>query len=367
MNILKIREDTLKVKLRRECEYINIILKITNNCNLSCKYCYITNKRIDCDVNKIVKAIDSIALNHDKFLDICFHGGEPLLKFDLIKNIISVLETKEYLWRLSLSIQTNGTIISEEIINYLKSKNIGIGISLDGLAEDHNINRVFKNGIGTFDIIKNNLKFLIKKQVECGVLITLNNKNIKNIKTLIEFLNEYNIKFASFNHIITNNNELKINNEELFLMYKDLINYLKLINKYKEKSERLIIRNLQGMIFKVKDKNYRRDMCLCYPCGIGKNVLTIDVDGQLYPCDWLVGNQEYEIKSNNIKELLFETNFIDCACSDCDVNNYCSRGCICKKILLGIKEEELCSFYKKIYKYIEEKLNENENYFDEII
>lgn len=153
----------------------HLILITTEECNLRCKYCvysecYADKKTYSSKVMKketAFKAIDLFKQIHEEKVmrgyknqpKINFYGGEPLLNFNVIKDVIQYVndigfENVEYL------ITTNGTVMNDEIIDFLAKNNFLVSFSLDGDKFNHNRNRVSINGLNTHDrIIKNIIKY----------------------------------------------------------------------------------------------------------------------------------------------------------------------------------------------------------------
>lgn len=141
---------------------------VTEDCNLRCKYCYVTHK----SKNKVmkletaIKFIDYI-LEDTKFIKseaviLDFIGGEPLLEASLIDQICDYFKTKTYklrnqwYWNYKISISTNGVNYSDPCVQNLILKNegkISIGITIDGIKEKHDLQRVFPDGSGSYDIV----------------------------------------------------------------------------------------------------------------------------------------------------------------------------------------------------------------------
>lgn len=159
-----------------------LILVLTEQCNLRCEYCIYTDKYPDeigysnqemtFEIAK--KSIDLYADLHreraergiKKFPVISFYGGEPLLKFDLVKSITKY--AKKVLPNVNIYITTNGTLINEEIIDYFIENNVIVTFSLDGYKENHDRNRTFITGKPTFDIVIDNIRKLQLRKKELG-------------------------------------------------------------------------------------------------------------------------------------------------------------------------------------------------------
>ena len=145
------------------------LLSLTEKCNLRCTYCYynesqnercadMSDKVREASLRYILKK--TIEFKHD-FIAITFFGGEPLLRFDVILKSVDFLKELVEKYRselpenfeLRFAINTNGTLLTDEIMEYLKQERFLIYISLDGPASRHDISRRTVNNKGTFDAI----------------------------------------------------------------------------------------------------------------------------------------------------------------------------------------------------------------------
>ena len=157
-----------------------LTLGITEDCNLACKYCVYSDayeqtrnsSKRNMDFKTAKTAIDYYVsllkegqrYNPTRTQSVGFYGGEPLLNFPLIKKCVEYIEVEYPDWNFLYTLTTNGTLLNNEKMDFLMEKEFSIGISLDGPENEHNRNRVYKNGKGTFkDIMKN-----VKRLVNCG-------------------------------------------------------------------------------------------------------------------------------------------------------------------------------------------------------
>ncbi|MBL7095467.1 radical SAM protein [candidate division KSB1 bacterium] len=209
VNELKIRPmlpETEFYKKLANCSHI--ILVPTNQCNLRCKYCAFSGEY---EINRVhndetmnfriaKKSIDYFIslLKSNKRTSvkkrgaIGFYGGEPLIKFSLIKQCMEYVKTIGCEDIIFWNITTNGTLLTKEKVKYfMKFENIKIGISLDGPESEHDRHRVFRNGGGTFKSIMKNLKMInslnpefYKKHIHFQPLLP----RLNNPYHLLEFL-----------------------------------------------------------------------------------------------------------------------------------------------------------------------------------
>ena len=143
----------------------SVTLELTEKCNLRCKYCIygkdysdyrdFGNQEMSIDVAK--KSIDFLVEHHgDDEYHIGFYGGEPLLCFDMIKQIVSYAKEKCVNKPVYFSMTSNMTLMSKEMAEYFASiENFTIMCSIDGPEYIHDENRIYPDGKGTFkDAIK---------------------------------------------------------------------------------------------------------------------------------------------------------------------------------------------------------------------
>lgn len=161
----KYKEDYLKSNLK------GMVLQLTQNCNLKCRYCIFSGdtnlSRIHNAKNmpwEIAKKSIDFFVEHSKFsnvVDIGFYGGEPLLVFNLLKKCVLYINDALYDKNIHYKITTNGTIMNEDILSFIKNNNIELTISIDGPADIHNANRRYAfDGSGSFDTIIKNLLYM---------------------------------------------------------------------------------------------------------------------------------------------------------------------------------------------------------------
>ncbi len=180
----KINEKICSPSEKELIQYISIngfqqlTLSITEDCNLRCKYCSYSDayfytrehnkKRMSFSTAK--KAIDYYFTmfkkvwkrNPYKRPTIGFYGGEPLLNFKLVRESIEYINSKfpEFKEKMLYTITTNGTLLTESVIDYLVSNDVSIVVSLNGDKYEHDRLRIYKDGTGTFSVVIKNLQKL---------------------------------------------------------------------------------------------------------------------------------------------------------------------------------------------------------------
>ena len=156
----------------------SLILNITNDCNMRCKYCtfgdkypyaksYDKSKMSFYIMKKGMEYLFSHAKKSEKVY-ISFYGGEPLLYFDIIKKGIKYAKAlgQKYNKSIKFKITTNFTSVTKEMMQFFIENGVNLTISLNGPKEIHDRERIFKNGSGTFDVIMQNLRTLYRLSSE---------------------------------------------------------------------------------------------------------------------------------------------------------------------------------------------------------
>lgn len=153
-----------------------LILALTEQCNLNCKYCAYMPKYINSlngryklksmTVETAIKAINIFmrASKNNPYISIGFYGGEPLLKFDVIKFCVNYCNEKYPFSKIHFDITTNGLLLEkDEIINFLIENDFSITLSLDGPKDIHDRFRRTADNKPSFEMVINNIDKLYRK------------------------------------------------------------------------------------------------------------------------------------------------------------------------------------------------------------
>ena len=253
-------------------------LHITNDCNLRCKYCYIhkTHSNMpNCIIyQSIDKMLESCRKHNYSALTLMLVGGEPLMRFDTVKEIISYCLAKQGDIHVKYVIPTNGTLITPDIARYIVQNNISVGVSIDGLEQYHDKNRVRANGSGSYNDSMRGIDNLISEGLKPSVMVTVTEENLDGLPELTEFLINKKIFFRfSFERDTQSGNPAILNNEKhcieilqkCFEIMKDSLNSGKL-----------------GWRFQFGDVTFGRPCRRA--CAAGKNFFAIGQDGSIGSC-----------------------------------------------------------------------------------
>lgn len=325
-----------------------LTLMISQSCNLKCSYCYgkegrfgtngeyMSNEIAEQSIRHLVERIESLKLpksENPKYFLITFFGGEPLLNFELMKHVIEFVE-REYPNKVfSYTFTTNGTLFTEEIINYLRTKNVSILISLDGQKEIHDFNRVFSNGKGTFDKVMSNINLLKKNNMQFSVRATLSNKFFKYYESIANYfieLGAQQIFIGRLTNYDIDSNDFDINIEEL---KQDVKYATKYNNKIKDKILQGDYPDFIPFITILKRIHDATDTLIS--CGFMKGSTAVSYNGDLYPCHRFVGIDGFKfgnvysgLEETPIQNIVKKIDKVTVKCNNCWAKFICQRGCM---------------------------------------
>lgn len=176
-----------------------LTLAPTMKCNFICPYCYEVNKsypKMDRIIIDKIKLLFKEKSKDKKSLHISWYGGEPLLAFDIIKEL-SLAAIDTYGENYSSSMVTNGYLFDDKIIETLEELRINdIQITLDGPPEIHNKRRKLPNEEDTFFVILQNMQRILEltKNVHINIRINTDKENIKYVDEILSYLDQYQIR-----------------------------------------------------------------------------------------------------------------------------------------------------------------------------
>lgn len=311
-----------------------LTLELNNQCNLNCSYCYKgvkTNLFMNLKTTQeaIVYAVNAVQEQHrDKKLKINFLGGEPLISFDLIKEIVSFCEGYASQIIFSYTITTNGILLDKVIVDYLIEKKIRIKLSLDGDRYIHNLNRVNYYGGGSYDQIIEKFDLLCRYENLSQTYIQVSNVITKN---------NYQYLFSSIKHNLSkgfryldsgmdstenwDDNELAMVETKIL----DAIQYYIFFNI-----------NHEPVIWSFFDKIFyaTKPLQRLHSCGAGIVSIYVSPEGKVYPCpgaigtNLMLGNINERVILDSIKKSVNALSEKNNECRSCHYSDKC-KGRVC--------------------------------------
>lgn len=322
-----------------------VLFNVGRECNLRCKYCFVGKKRDEkatMSLKTAKKALKRVSEMKEGVKKIVFHGSEPLLNFHLIKDIVAHGKATDK--EIKYSIQTNGTLLTPDIIDFLVKNEVYIGFSLDGTKESHNQMRPFINGKGSYDLVIKNLSQVREQQGKASFISVITKYNVKELDKIVKLAKELDIQNISFNPVFSTDSSIAPKEQELAdnliriteCYFSDLLSNVKTPRLDHPK------RYLSTILHTDKYSNS------CLQCGAGPSnpLIAVDVDGTLYPCDHFWGERNYAIghidyisldeassSLNNFRNNRGFKHLDDCI--SCKWKRICSGGCPGGRIISG--------------------------------
>ena len=182
-----------------------LTVQATPFCNLDCKYCYLpyrTQKdRFDIELIPHIfrNLTQSNLLSDSLYWD--WHAGEPLVPgLEFYKETTrAILKHKPRNLEVNIGMQTNGTLITDEVAKFFKKKGFRIGVSIDGPEDIHNHNRVYRNKKGSFRDCLNGIKMLHKHKVPFHVISVLSKNSLSHPEEMYNFYLNLGTTGVAFN------------------------------------------------------------------------------------------------------------------------------------------------------------------------
>ena len=331
-----------------------VTLTLTQSCNLSCSYCYETNKTSSSmSYNTAQKIIDyEFAVSPDNVLiEIDFFGGEPFLEFELMSNLVDYVKNRYGRRKYLFFVITNGTLLNSRIKSWLlKNKDCLIcGLSFDGTKEMQNTNRS-----NSYDMV--DLDFFAQQYPEQSVKMTISNNTLSSLAEGVLYLQSKGFEVSCNLAYGIDWSDTKYQE----ILYRELN---KLITYYLSNPEVPICSMLDMDISRVAfyDDNVGRY------CGAGIDMVSYDVDGRSYPCQMFMPLSAGIDKAENASKIKFfediiPNELVDSKCKECVIKAICPTCYGSNYIATGsiyIHEQSYCHLMKIIMKarsYLKGKL-----------
>ena len=316
-------------------------LHIAHDCNLACKYCFAEEGEyhgrralMSLEVGK--KALDFLIENsgNRRNLEVDFFGGEPLMNWDVVKELVRYgrSKEKEYDKNFRFTLTTNGVLLDDEVMEFVNKEMSNVVMSLDGRKEINDKMRPFRNGKGSYDLIVPKFQKLAESRNQTNYYIrgTFTRNNLDFSNDVIEYA-DLGFKQMSIEPVVADPDEPYALREED--IPKILEEYDKLaveyIKRYKEN------RGFNFFHFMIDLKQGPCVLKRMAGCGSGTEYLAVTPWGDLYPCHQFVGQEEFLLGNvfDGITNTAVRDEFKLCnvyakdKCKECFAKFYCSGGC----------------------------------------
>ena len=334
----------------------SVFLTLTEKCNLACEYCFVNHSARDITYEIAKDSVDFLVANAKiaKVVpSINFFGGEPLLKWNEIIVPLTLYIREELKIPFRLSMTSNCLLMTREKLEFMKKYNIGLLFSFDGDKETQDINRPLRNGMGSFDLLKDKIPMILEYYPSMTFRATISNLTVQHTFDNMMFAvnNNYDNLFFIPNVFAEWTDEQKQHLKTEIHKFSDF--YIERIRQ----GNRIRFTNLEEQIRKITAINsaicnmsFRKGFSnkACGKCGLGATRHgAIGVDGKIYGCQEMVSNKEI----SNVFEIGDIYNGIDhdkranlvnkfnCskiqyeACKTCKLAYVCDGGCVANNFI----------------------------------
>jgi uncharacterized protein len=318
-----------------------LCLHVAHTCNLNCSYCFASQGRysgeravMSFETGK--QALDFLIANSgDRHnLEVDFFGGEPLMNFDVVKQLVAYARSveKDAGKNFRFTLTTNGMLIDDDVIDFANKEMSNVVLSLDGRKEVHDRYRVDYLGRGSWERIVPKFQKLVearggKNYYMRGTFTHANPDFLEDIKVMLDLgFDELSMEPV----VCAPDDPSALNESDLEIVKK----------QYEELAELMQKRRSEGRPFTFY--HYMIDLsggpCIykrISGCGSGTEYMAVTPWGDLYPCHQFVGDEKFKLGNiwDGVTNHEMQEEFKACnvyarpECADCWAKLYCSGGC----------------------------------------
>ena len=339
-------EDTYKERIidfkKRQTVVKALCLHIAHDCNLACRYCFAEEgeyhgRRALMSYETGKQALDFLIANSGsrRNLEVDFFGGEPLMNWDVVKQLVAYGREQEKLHnkKFRFTLTTNGVLLNDEVMEFCNKEMGNVVLSVDGRKEVHDYMRPFRKGAGSYDLIMPKFEKFAesRNQDKYYVRGTFTHHNLDFSQDVLH-LADLGFKQISVEPVVA------ADTEEYAIREEDIP---QILEQYDILAKEMIKREKEGKGFTFF--HFMIDLtggpCVykrLSGCGSGTEYLAVTPWGDFYPCHQFVGNEKFLL--GNVDEGIKNTEIRDefkCGnvyakekCRKCFARFYCSGGCM---------------------------------------
>ncbi|MBQ9080998.1 MAG: thioether cross-link-forming SCIFF peptide maturase [Clostridia bacterium] len=318
-----------------------LCLHIAHTCNLNCSYCFASQGKysgergvMSFEVGR--RALDFLIENsgtrHN--LEVDFFGGEPLLNFDVVKQLVAYARSieKQHNKNFRFTLTTNGMLIDDDVIDFANRECVNVVLSLDGRREIHDRFRVDYAGNGSWERIVPKFQKLVaarggKDYYMRGTFTHANPDFLEDIKVMLDLgFTELSMEPV----VCAPGDSAELTADDMVIVKE----------QYEKLAELMLERRREGRPFTFY--HYMIDLkggpCIykrISGCGSGTEYMAVTPWGDLYPCHQFVGDEKFKLGNvfDGVSNTAIQSEFAECNvyaredCRDCWARLYCSGGC----------------------------------------
>ena len=317
---------------------VNIMLDLTLCCDLRCRYCFKEKESASMPLRVAQDAVVWLiyASGSSKNLNIYFMGGEPLLRQQIIEKLIpfAKLKAKSHGKEIRFSVTTNGTLVSEEFVSFAKENGLQFHLSFDGCPEVQDYNRPLATGKASSPLVEEAAKLILKEQPGVMARGCVSPDNVSLLLNSYRYFREQGFTTIGLFPCETGRwtpSTLEILEVQFTLIAEDWTEAFR-------NSVELHVLPLERCFTK-KERTSRGKA----PCGSGRGMVLIDVEGGIWPCSRFSSHDPEKFKFGSIYEGFSDSlrqPFLEgCSedkfypeCKDCSAKKMCEGGCLVENL-----------------------------------
>jgi len=350
LNLLGVTLEPPKQKWFKFAPPDALALMLTYACNMDCRYCC-QGEISDISENKMseavaYRAVDWLIRNSEdsETVDIGFFGGEPLLQFELMQKIAVYADQQAAASgkQVRYTIMTNGLLLTDPIIDFLAERQVDVSVSFDGPATVQNRNRPLKGGGHSYRVIAGKIRKLLARCPDASLRSTLYAGT--DLDGVLQTARQMGFRKCRIEKVSSSLLPEGKRNDEA-LSSEQLADYLRLqgerfLAAVKERDldelrriavDGTFMEGIRQMFWSPKaGEPVRRRW---FSCGVGRQLLAVAANGDLYPCPRFLALPEYRMGSvheDGIQGELHQKSLLihNEDCQSCWARYYCGGGCI---------------------------------------
>lgn len=279
---------------------MNLVLCLTEQCNLRCSYCYYKETQSDrasvMDDDTMFAAIklcfERTLFFGQNFLNITFFGGEPLLRkeaifkgVDFAKSFLAKLKDKKLVSKnffMSFAINTNGTLFDKKMLDYCEKEKIRVYISVDGPAFQQDISRRTVNGAGSFDAMHKHLPRISK--MSSVALCTVTREHVPHLFEGVKWIHEQGFRSMTTS-VDFDGKWTEEDFEKLSLQYQKMALYWL---ECRKKGDDFFLGTIQDKIkLRLQNRRFRQ-----YSCHVYTGAMGVATNGNIFPCTRFITSKD---------------------------------------------------------------------------
>ncbi len=342
-----------------------LCLHVAHTCNLNCAYCFASQGKYQGDravmsleVGK--RALDFLIENSKgrRNLEVDFFGGEPLMNFDMIKELVAYARgrEKETGKNFRFTLTTNGVLIDDDVIDFANREMSNVVLSLDGRKEVHDHFRVDYAGNGSWDKIVPKFQRMVQSRGGKNYYIrgTFTHRNPDFLKDIEEMLRLGFTELSMEPVVCAPNDPSALTEKDIEIVLKQYELLAELMQKREQEGKPFTFYHYM-IDLKGGPCIYKR----VSGCGSGTEYMAVTPWGDLYPCHQFVGEEDFLLGNiwDGVTNQKKQEEFASCnvysrpECKDCWAKLYCSGGCAANAFhatgtISGIYESG-CTLFRK--------------------